>query len=267
MKKYIFYGLLLLSILISIFNYNVLAENKKSYIREGNKQYENKKYNEAEINYRKSLELDSSNYKALYNLGNALYKQNNLDSAINNYFKVANQDLDSTTLAKVHHNMGNAFLQKGLQMKKSMEEAQNDGDFERANKLNEESRDWIRKSIAEYKKALKNNPNDEDTKYNLSYANKLLKALIQQNQQQQNKKDQQKDKQNQQDQKQQQQSQQNQQDKTENKQKQSSQQQQPKISKEDAQRMLQALQNQEKNTQKKRAKILQGGKYKPEKNW
>jgi len=135
----------------------VYAQESQKLLRSGNKLYNNGKYKEAEIDYRKSFEKNKEYYKGMFNLGDALYKQNNFTESAN-VFKLLtqNNDLDKTTKSNAYHNLGNSMLQD-----KKYEE-----------------------SINAYKNALKLKPNDTDTKYNLAYAQK---KLIQQQQKNQNK--------------------------------------------------------------------------------
>ena len=243
----------------------IYAQSEKSYIRDGNKLYKDGKYNDAEINYRKSLEENPDYYKAKFNLGDALYKQENFEEAARQFLTVDPKDLDKETKAKVYHNLGNSLLQ--------------------SKKLKE--------SIEAYKLALKNNPGDMDTKYNLEYARKMLKQQQEQqqnqnqnkdqqdqnqqeqqqqqnqNQEQQNKQQQQQNQQNQEQQNKQQQQQQSQQEQQQQKQNQQQQQQQAKkdtISKEDAERILRALKNEEQKVLEKLKKQKMKRK-KLEKNW
>ena len=217
------------------------SQNKKEFIREGNKLYNDGKFNDAEIQYRKSLEQEKGYNKGIFNLGDALYKQGQYDSAASKFSSIANQNLDEETRAKAFHNMGNALLKS----KKYPE------------------------SIQSYKNSLKLNPSDNDTKYNLEYAKKML--IQQQNQQKQNQQDK-KDNQDKDKQKQDQQDKKNQdQDKDKKDQKdnqqQNEEQQDQKISKDDAKRILQALNNEEKNIQKKLKKKAKATKSKVLKQW
>ena len=59
----------------SVVDFSLYAQDYKSNTRKGNKLYEEKKYNDAEVLYRKALASDSTFYKAQYNLGDALYKE------------------------------------------------------------------------------------------------------------------------------------------------------------------------------------------------
>ena len=108
----------------------------------------------------------------------------------------------------------------------------------------------VHHAIEAYKNALRNNPSDLETKYNLSYAMNLLEKQQNQQQQQQNQQQGQGDnsQENQQNQNQQQQQQQEQQEQQQQqaKQEEAKKEEENKISPEDAERILQALENEEK---------------------
>ncbi len=223
------------------------AQSARKLIHEGNKLYEQKKYNEAEINYRKSMAYKETPFVGNYNLGNTFYQEGKYDEAIQQYQSAASQkSLSETEKAMTFHNMGNALLKT-----KKYEQ-----------------------SIEAYKQALKVNPKDNDTRYNLAYAQSMLQQQQQQqknnddknkndknkNQDQKNKDQQKKDQQKQQQEKQEQQDQEKEQ------QKQQEQAKKDKISKEDAEKILQALNNDEKKTQKK-LNVKQPTKVQIEKEW
>ena len=213
------------------------AENERDYVRKGNSQFKSKKYNDAEINYRKSLQKNNKSLKGAFNLGDALYKQQQYDKAAEQFAELSTRDMDQKTASQVYHNLGNSYLQN--------------------KKYNE--------SIEAYKQALRSNPKDVETKYNLEYAKRMIQVEQQKQQQKQNKQDQKQDKQDKKDQKQQQQQQNQDQNKQDQKQQQQPQQ---KISKQDAERMLQALANEEKNVKNKlKKKAAVAGKKKVEKDW
>ena len=222
---------------------------------QGNRQYQDSVFDQAEISYLKALSQDSTYYKARYGLGNAKYKQGNYDQALENYSRIATDPtLGKEERADLFHNMGNAWMQKQ--------------DYQKA--------------IESYIQALQNQPGKTDTRYNLAYAQKMLQK--QQQQQQQNQQQQQQNQQNQDQQQQQnqpqnqdqQQNQQNQQNQQQNpgQQQQEQQQQQAQAQKADkkkqqeAERILRAMENQEKNTLDKLKKEReQGGGGSPEKDW
>ncbi|MFH1052029.1 MAG: tetratricopeptide repeat protein [bacterium] len=221
-------------IILALFSFGQLySQDAKEFIRKGNKEYNKKKFNEAEINYRKSLELENKSHKAVFNLGDALYKQEQYDKASQEFSSIANGKHDEQTISKAYHNLGNSLLKS-----QKYEEC-----------------------IDAYKKSLKLNPKDVDTKYNLEYA----KMMLQKQQQQQNQQN--KNQQNQDKQQQQQQQQQNQNNDNKDKKQQQQQNQEQKISPKDAERMLQALNQEEKKLQDKRKKKAVGVKGKVEKEW
>jgi Ca-activated chloride channel homolog len=202
---------------------SLFAQAENQSIKNGNDNYNNKNFAGAASDYQSALAINPKSDPANYNLGNALFGQENFDTAIAQFSQVAETTADPSIRAQAYHNLGNAEL-----MKKEYE-----------------------KSVDAYKKALRSNPDDMDTKYNLAYAQKKLQQQQQQNKDQnkqdQNKKDQNKDQQKQDQKKQdQKKDQQNQQNKD-----QQAQQQPKKYSKEDMERIMQALNNEDKKTQDK----------------
>ena len=83
---------LILFIGLSWFALNSSAQAVRKYIRQGNGKYEDGKYQDAEVEYRKALEKDPKSYKADYNLGNALYRQKQYDAAAARYAELAQKD-------------------------------------------------------------------------------------------------------------------------------------------------------------------------------
>ncbi len=215
----------------------LLAQTKEAYVRKGNNFYKSGKFSEAEVNYLKSLSKNKIYDKGLFNLGNAYYKQKNYEKAGSAYQNYSSLNTDKNLKAKANYNLGNTLFQAGK--------------FEDC--------------VNAYKNALRNNPNDDDTKYNLSLASRMLKQQQQQNKDnkdQKDKKDQNKENQD----KQQQQKQQE--EKQQEQKQQQAKQDEKKLSKEDAERMLQAINNKDKELQKNREKKnIQVSKIKIEKNW
>jgi Ca-activated chloride channel homolog len=222
----------------------VRAQSERSLIRDGNRSYKDNKFSDAEVSYRKALDKNRDLVPGTFDLGNALYKQGRFGEAAGAYGAAASKLSDPDVKAQALHNLGNALLKE--------------------QKLPE--------SIGAYQGALKLNPKDADTKYNLEYAKALLKRQQQQQQQQQQKqnKDQKKDdkqKQDQQKQDQQKQDQQKQDQQKQDQQKQKDQQQKKQqISKADAERILEALKNEEKDVQKKLHHKIPA-RVKVEKDW
>ena len=214
-----------------------LGQSGKKDVREGNRNFKEKEYEESEVSYRKAINKEADLFDANFNLGDALYKQEKYDEAANEFNGLASRDGSNKELAKTYHNLGNSLL-------KSQK---------------------IEESIAAYKSSLRYYPDDQETKYNLSYAKDLLKEQQQKKEQDKNKdqQEQDKDKQDQQENDQQEQNKNEQQ-----KDKQEQQKQPQKISKEDANRLLNALANDEKKVQEKVKKaIAKMQKVKTEKDW
>ncbi len=138
--------LLLLGLFVSLCS--VFAQKvERSYIRKGNRLYNDSSYIDAEINYRKALEINPKSTVSMYNLGNSLiYQQKNKD-ALEQYVSASKMEKDKYKLSYIYHNIGVLFHR--------------DKDYKQA--------------IEAYKKALINNPKDDETRYNLSLAQKLLK--------------------------------------------------------------------------------------------
>ncbi|MEI8201680.1 MAG: tetratricopeptide repeat protein [Bacteroidota bacterium] len=237
---------LIILILIASFQLSGFAQKDLKLIRKGNSDYNNKNYKEAEINYRKSLDANNNSYKAQYNLGNALYKQKNYQEALKSYKSVAeNPDFNKDIRSNAWHNIGNTLLQSSMGTDSAAQ----------ANK-----QENLKNSIDAYKNSLRLKPKDNDTKYNMEYAKKMLSQAQQQQQQKQDKNQQNKNQQ-------QQQKQDNKQDKQDKQdQQQNKQNAQNKMSKQEADRMLEAMNNNEKNTRDK-LKLAFPGKTKIEKDW
>jgi tetratricopeptide (TPR) repeat protein len=248
---------------IIIFSLAVNGQNERKFVRSGNKLFmeavrdtsrlDTTKFSNAETEYRKALNKKPTDTKWNFNLADAMYKQMRFDEAAERFSELAEKMETPEEKARALHNIGNSQLMQ--------------------QKLDE--------SIESYKKALRNNPNDLDTKYNLAYA-QMMKNKQQQQQNQDQNKDQNKDQQNQDQNKDQQndqnkdnQDQQNKQDQQnqnqdQNKDQQQKQQpQQNKISKENAEQLLQALQNDERDIQDKvkKEKAAQAKKVRVEKEW
>jgi tetratricopeptide (TPR) repeat protein len=230
------------------------AQKENKYIRDGNDKYYDDNYKEAEVDYMKALEKNPESVRGQYNLGGALYKQENFEDATKLYGNVVSRASDDQNKADAFYNLGNSYL--------------------KAQKYEE--------AINAYKDALRIDPEDMDTKYNLEYAKKMMQQQQQQqdqqnqdqNKDQENKEEQQQDQQNQdqqqQDQQEKQDQQQQQQQDQQNQDQQQQQQPQPQqISKQDAERMLEALKNDENKTLEK-VKLQQMQKVqakKVEKDW
>jgi cobalamin biosynthesis protein CobT len=220
--------------------------SERDYIRQGNQFYVDSLFEKAEVEYRKALDLNAANTDALFNLGNALFNQVSQTSekaqeALSQYVTASKLETDKARLAHIYHNMGVLLYM-----------AQQYGE-----------------SVEAYKEALRNNPADHETRYNLAMAMHMNKQQQQQQQQdqqqdqQQQNQEQQQQEQQQQNQEQQQQEQQQQQQQEQQNQEQQQQEQQrqeqsdEQISKENAEQILNALMQDEKELQEKQKKMMQ----------
>lgn len=227
--------ILLLMVFALSFSHS-LAQSDRRLVRDGNKLYRQGNVAEAEVAYRKAVEKNGRNAQANYNLGNALMMQRKDSLAIQQLETGAKLETNPLRRAQAYHNMGVVCQQHQM----------------------------FGEAIEAYKEALRNNPTDDQTRYNLE----LCKRQQRQQQQQQNQQNQQnkdeKDKQNQKDN----------QDKKEQKEKQNKQDQQQQqqdkqqMSRENAEQMLNAAMQEEKQTQERMKKAQQkAGKRRLEKNW
>lgn len=205
------------------------AQSDRQYVRQGNKQFRLGNYAEAEVRYRKAVEKNERNPQANYNLGNALLAQRKDSSAVSQLEMAAKLETAPIRKAQAYHNIGVI-----CQNKKMFGEA-----------------------IEAYKEALRLNPADDETRYNLALCKRQQKQQQQDQQQQQQNQNQQKQEQDKKDQQQQQQKQDQQQQK----------QQQPQMSKENAEQMLNAAIQEEKQTQERMKKMQQPQRRSLEKNW
>jgi tetratricopeptide (TPR) repeat protein len=216
---------------------SVHAQQKtdRDYLRSGNKLYNDSLFIKAEVDYRKALDINPKSTDAMFNLGNALLMQQKVKEAMEQYESVSKVEKDKSKLAEIYHNMG-VILQSAKQYPQCIEA---------------------------YKESLRNNPKDDETRYNLALAQKMLKDQ-QQNQQNQ---DQQQQQQEQKEDKQEQNQDQQEQDQKNQQQQQQQQQNKNEMSKENAQQLLNAVMQDEKNVQEKVKKQIQIQGKKLDKDW
>ena len=122
------------------------------YVYEGNAVVE-EDFVEAEKEYRKAISKKPSNVNGAYNLGNAYYKTGNFSEALMRHLEAARTATTKEERYRAFHNAGNAFMKQ--KMCKEAEEA--------------------------FKNALRNNPSDEETRYNLVVAKECAKQQEQEN--------------------------------------------------------------------------------------
>lgn len=237
------------------------AQNVRDKVQDGNQNYSEGAFDQAEINYREALKNGAKHQSTInFNLGDALYKQERFEEAFKAFEESLSRAESKEQKAAAYHNLGNSYLKQ-----QKLEEA-----------------------IKSYKQALINNPSDEETRYNLAKALEQKKEQEKQQQQQdkekdQDQKDQDKDNQDQQDKDQNQDDQQNkdqdpkdqqdqgkdQEDKNQDPKDQNKQdQKQADMNRQNAERLLQALDRDEEKLQKElMKKKIKAKPLKSTKDW
>ena len=146
---------------------NAAAQTDRNLIRQGNRAFKTQKWAAAETQYRKAISKNQKNPQAVYNLGCALLMQQKDSLAMVQFGNAAQLENNLFRRSKSYHNMG-------VVMQNHREYAQ---------------------AIEYYKMALRCNPQDNETRYNLALCKKLLKNNPQnQNNKDKNNKDKNKDK-------------------------------------------------------------------------
>ena len=213
---------------------SVTAQTGRQYIRQGNKLFRMGDYPNAEVSYRKAIEQNPKNPQASFNLGNALMAQKKDSAAVTQFENASRLETNPLRKAQSFHNIGVI-----CQTHKMYGEA-----------------------IEAYKSALRLNPNDDETRYNLVLCKHQKQKQDQQKQNQgQNNDDQKKDDQKKDDQQKDQNS-----DKQDDKKQQE--QQKPQMSTDNAEQLLNAAIQNEKQTQDKLKKAQQQPQRRAnQKNW
>ena len=138
-------------------------EESRKLTWEANRDLASEDFINAEAKYRRAISKSEENPAAPYNLGNAYYESDSYSEAFGRFKEAGDRASDKSGKHMAYHNMGNVFMQ----------------------------RKEYEKAIEAYKEALRNNPGDEETRYNLALAKELLKKDPQQQQNDQDKEDQQ----------------------------------------------------------------------------
>lgn len=147
MKKFILH-IIIACMATCLFGINAsYAQLTNKYIRKGNKLYEQKNYSDAEAEYKKALSKDDKSSTGFFNLGNSLYEQKRYDQAMEQYLTSAKNSSVKADQAAAQYNVGNTYM---------------------------EGKKW-EDAINSYKQSLIKNPSDNQARYNLAYAQAMLK--------------------------------------------------------------------------------------------
>jgi hypothetical protein len=153
-----------------IIAFGSFAQKERKHIREGNKNFYDSQFGNAEIDYQRALEIDSLSFSGNYNLANALYKQKKYAPAEAAYNNAQGLTDEKELISDVLYSMGNSRIMQSFDMIKS-------GNMQ-------EGIEKITAAVDSYKDALRNNPLNYEAKYNLALAQEFLKHLRNQQQNQ-----------------------------------------------------------------------------------
>ena len=133
---------LFISMLISVNIYSQ-SENYAKFYNKGNNLFDSN-FEEAEKNYRIAIDDSSNDLRAAYNLSNKYYNEGLYDEAISRQIQATILASNKSEKHSAFHNLGNSFMKKEM----------------------------CSDAILAYKNALRNNPDDDETRYNLALAKK-----------------------------------------------------------------------------------------------
>lgn len=290
--------LLILAILLISNQHELSFYQTDDYIEEGNDKFDAQEFDNAKIKYIGALNIDSSSTGALYNMANADYRNQSYKMADSTLSKAAKtckkegtSEEEKELISEIFHNKGNAGLKKIPSIREflgdnealtnQIDSAQESVDAKKLEEVkknllaltkqarSKELPEWLKqvnKSINDYKEALRHDPKNDSTRFNLAYAQhykKLLEEEISKSSQgQQNPQQDQQQQQQDQDQKQEEQK------PEEQKKDEEQQQNQNQMSKENAEQILKALEQEEKEKMKKKKRQSEeSSPFNIEKDW
>ena len=126
---------------------NIADKISNNLTLDGNVEFIEKNLIDAEAFYRSAISKDSMNNVASYNMANSFYKSGLNAEAVNEYKSSILKARNRQDLHKSFHNLGDVYMQNK--------------DYQNA--------------VNSFKKALLNNPSDDETRYNYVLAKELLK--------------------------------------------------------------------------------------------
>ena len=138
--------------MLGCFNVYAQSENYAKFYNKGNKLLDNN-FEQAEKNFRIAINDSLSDLKATFNLSNKYYTEGLYDEAISRQIEATKLAKDNSEKHRTFHNLGNSLMKKQL----------------------------CSEAVLAYKNALRNNPNDDETRYNLALAKKCEEEQEQNN--------------------------------------------------------------------------------------
>lgn len=139
-------GIISIAFLCVSISFQLLAQGNLDVYR-GNESFKEGDYDDAKKHYSAAIEKAPDSYKGVYNMGNAAYRQESFEEALTNYETAIANSNNDLQKSEAYHNLGNTYLQSGK----------------------------LKESVDAFKQALRLNPSAQDTRYNLAYAQKMLK--------------------------------------------------------------------------------------------
>lgn len=116
-------------------------QRSNDYIYDANEKV-NDDFVSAEMEYRKAVSAKPSNASGSYNLGNAYYQSGLFDEALSRHLEAATNASTKQERHRAFHNIGNALMQQ----------------------------QQCKKAVEAFKNALRNDPSDDESRYNLALA-------------------------------------------------------------------------------------------------
>lgn len=150
----------------------MMAQSSRDYVRRGNRQYQKDIYEKALVEYKNAYQKDSTDLVVLYNYANSLLQlgdSTSIREANNLLLRASKMAQTPNRKARIHHNLGWLYQSIHREVKRTGREMK---DFP--------SQKLLEIAISNYKEALRNAPNDAETRYNYVLCQRQLKKEQQQ---------------------------------------------------------------------------------------
>ena len=150
----------------------MMAQSSRDYVRRGNRQYQKNIYEKALVEYKNAYQKDSTDLVVLYNYANSLLQlgdSTSIKEANNLLLRASKMAQTPNRKARIHLNLGWLYQSIHREVKRTGREMK---DFP--------SQKLLEIAISNYKEALRNAPNDAETRYNYVLCQRQLKKEQQQ---------------------------------------------------------------------------------------
>lgn len=165
-------GKMALSLMFLLLSSAAMAQSHRDYVRRGNRQYQKNSYEKALVEYKNAYQKDSTDLVVLYNYANSLLQlgdSTSIKEANNLLLRASKQAQSPNRKAKIHHNLGWLYQSIHREVKRTGHEMKD-----------LPSQKLLEIAIANYKEALRNRPDDEETRYNYVLCQRQLQKEQQQ---------------------------------------------------------------------------------------